>query len=90
MSENNQDLVSQLRQSILQDAIQGKLLPQNPDDEPASKLIERIKAEKEALIRDKKISRPKPLSPIKAEEIPFTLPNGWEWVRLGEIAMHNT
>lgn len=82
----DQDLVKRLRQSILQDAIQGKLVPQDPNDEPASELLKRIKAEKEQLIKEKKIKKPKDLAPITDDEIPFTLPKGWEWVRLGEIS----
>lgn len=78
-------LISQLRQSILQDAVQGKLVPQDPDDEPASVLLERIKEEKERLIKEKKIKKQKSLLPITEDEIPYELPKGWEWVRLGEI-----
>ena len=73
------------KQKVLDLAIRGKLVEQDPNDEPASKLIERIKAEKEQLIKEKKIKKEKPLPPIKADEIPFQIPNGWEWVRLGEM-----
>jgi len=79
------DLLKKLRQQMLQDAVQGKLVPQDPNDEPASKLLERIKAEKEQLIREKKIKKDKPLPEIKPEEIPFELPENWLWCRLGEI-----
>lgn len=78
-------LVKKLRQQILQDAVQGKLVPQDPNDEPASKLLERIKAEKEKLVQDKKIKKEKPLPEIKPEEIPFEIPENWEWCRLGEM-----
>ncbi|WP_304805483.1 restriction endonuclease subunit S, partial [Dubosiella newyorkensis] len=74
-----------LRQKILDLAIRGKLVEQDPNNEPASLLIARIKAEKEQLIKEKKIKKEKPLPPIKADEIPFQIPNGWEWVRLGDI-----
>lgn len=78
-----------LKQSILQEAIQGKLTAtwreQNPDIEPASKLLKRIKAEKEKLIKEKKIRKEKSLPPISEDEIPFELPEGWAWCRLGEI-----
>ena len=74
-----------LRQSILQQAVEGKLCEQDPNDEPASVLLEKIKAEKERLIAEKKIKKQKPLPPINDEEKPFALPKGWEWCRLGEI-----
>lgn len=74
-----------LKNSILQLAIQGKLVPQNPDDEPASVLLERIKAEKKKLIEEKKIKKEKPLPEITEDEIPFEIPDSWMWVRLGEI-----
>ena len=96
----------QLKNSILQMAVQGKLVPQDPNDEPASVLLERIRAEKEQLIKQKKIKREKNPSVIFkgadntpyekigtevrsiADEIPFDIPETWEWVRcssLGEI-----
>jgi type I restriction enzyme S subunit len=79
------DLLKKLRQQILQDAVQGKLVPQDPNDEPASKLQKRIKEEKEKLVREKKIKKEKPLPPIKPEEIPFEIPENWFFYRLGEI-----
>jgi len=79
-------LVKKLRQQLLQDAVQGKLVKQNPKDEPASELLKRIKAEKEKLIAEKKIKKEKELPPIKPEEIPFEIPENWVWCRLGEIA----
>ncbi len=83
---NQLDLLKKLRLQILQDAVQGKLVAQDPNDEPASVLLERIKAEKEKLVREKKIKKDKPLPPIKPEEIPFEIPENWVWCRLGEIA----
>ena len=85
LSEMNQKLPKQIRQSILQYAVQGKLVKQNPQDEPASELLKRIKAEKEKLIKEGKIKKEKPLPPITRDEIPYELPQGWEWVRLGDI-----
>ncbi len=86
--------IKHLKQSLLQDAIQGKLTKkwrqQHPDTEPASELLKRIKTEKEKLIKEKKIRKQKPLPPISPEEIPFELPEGWVWCRLGEIAKHNS
>lgn len=95
----------QLKNSILQWAIQGKLVPQDPNDEPASVLLEKIRQEKERLIKEKKIKRDKNASfifrgednsyyekllatgEVKCidEEIPFEIPQGWEWCRLGDV-----
>ena len=78
----------QLRQRILDRAIRGQLVPQDPTDEPASVLLERIRAEKEELIKEKKLKREKrDNQPI--EEIPFEIPEGWVWCRLGDIAQSN-
>lgn len=78
--------IDTLKQTILQLAVMGKLVPQNPNDEPAAKLLERIAAEKAQLIKDKKIKKQKPLPEITDEEKPFELPNGWEWARFGGIS----
>ncbi len=83
-----EQLISKLRQSILQEAVQGKLVPQDPNDEPASVLLERIKEVKERLIKEGKIKKEKPLPPITEDEIPYELPKGWEWVRLGELCSY--
>lgn len=79
------ELVRQLRQAFLREAMQGKLVPQDEQDEPAESLLEKIKAEKEKLIAEKKIKKDKPLPEIKPEEIPFEIPKKWTWCRLGEI-----
>ena len=89
LSEMNKKLPKQIRQSILQYAVQGKLVPQNPTDEPASELLKRIKAEKEQLIKDGKIKKEKPLPPITEDEIPFEIPSSWEWVKLGDLCSIN-
>ena len=73
-----------LKNSILQLAVSGKLVPQDASDEPAVKLLERIRAERESLIKQKKIKNTK-VEPITDEDIPFEVPESWEWVRLGEI-----
>ena len=96
----------QLKNSILQMAVQGKLVPQDPNDEPASVLLERIRAEKERLIKEKKIKREKNSSVIfkgadntpyekigdevrsLSDEVPFDIPDSWEWVRLGNISSY--
>ena len=100
----------QLKNSILQWAIQGKLVPQDPNDEPASVLLERIRAEKARLVKEKKIKKDKNESIIYRgddnsyyekflatgevkcidEEIPFEIPEGWEWCRLGMLFSHCT
>ena len=82
----NAGFPDKLRKSILQQAIQGKLTERYPADEPASELLKRIRAEKERLIKEGKIKKEKPLPPITEEEMPFEIPEGWEWVRLGNIA----
>jgi type I restriction enzyme S subunit len=79
-------LVKKLRQQLLQDAVQGKLVEQNKKDEPSIELLKKIKAEKLKLIAEKKLKKEKELSPIKPEEIPFDIPENWEWCRLGELA----
>ena len=98
----------QLKNSILQWAIQGKLVPQDSNDEPASVLLDKIRQEKERLIKEKKIKRDKNASIIYRgednsyyekitatgevkcidEEVPFEIPKGWEWCRLGEISTY--
>ena len=74
-----------LKSKVLDLAMRGKLVKQDPNDEPASVLLEKIKAEKEQLIKEKKIKKSKPLPPIKDDEKPFDIPDSWEWVRLGEV-----
>ncbi len=78
--------VAHLRELILTLAVQGKLVPQDPVDEPASVLLQKIRAEKDRLIAEGQIKRDKPLAEIAEEEKPFGLPQGWEWVRLGDFA----
>ncbi|MBE0483357.1 MAG: restriction endonuclease subunit S [Bacterioplanes sp.] len=82
--------INKLRELILELAVRGKLVPQNPDDEPASELLKRIEAEKAQLIKDGKLKKQKPLTPVTDEEKPFELPQGWEWSRLGAISVANT
>lgn len=77
--------IKKLRELILELAVRGKLVPQDPSDEPASKLLERIAAEKAQLVKEKKIKKPKALPEISEEEKPFELPEGWEWDRLGNF-----
>ncbi|MBZ7662247.1 restriction endonuclease subunit S [Klebsiella grimontii] len=81
--------IKKLRELILELAVRGKLVPQDPNDEPASVLLERIAAEKAELVKQGKIKKSKPLPEISEEEKPFELPEGWEWVRLGDIGETN-
>ncbi|MBD9837245.1 restriction endonuclease subunit S [Enterococcus faecium] len=75
-----------LREKILDLAMRGKLVPQDPTDEPASVLLDKIKEEKEQLIKDKKIKKEKPLPKISKEEIPYDIPENWKWTRLSDIS----
>ncbi|WP_411749667.1 restriction endonuclease subunit S [Serratia marcescens] len=77
--------IDALKQTILQLAVMGKLVPQDPNDEPASELLKRIEQEKAQLVKEGKIKKQKPLPPVSDEEKPFELPNGWEWCRLGSL-----
>ena len=75
----------ELKNSILQLAIQGKLVPQRPEEGNAEELYKQIQAEKQKLIKEGKIKKEKPLPPITDNEKPFEIPASWKWVRLGEI-----
>ncbi|EJL6534314.1 restriction endonuclease subunit S [Vibrio cholerae] len=77
--------IDQLKQTILQLAVMGKLVPQDPTDEPASELLKRIAEEKAQLVKEKKIKKEKTLPPIAEDEKPFELPSGWEWCRLEDV-----
>jgi type I restriction enzyme S subunit len=84
--QNKQEiLIQRLRQAILQEAVSGKLVPQDPNDEPASELLKKIKAEKAKFIQERKGKKEIEPIPISKEEIPFKLPQNWIWVRLSEI-----
>lgn len=88
LDSNKEDLLKAIkltRNQVLQKAMQGKLVEQNPEDEPANVLLEKIKKEKDRLVKEKKIRRPRKLAPITKDEKPFEIPKSWEWVRLGEI-----
>ncbi|KJZ02740.1 restriction endonuclease subunit S [Pseudoalteromonas piscicida] len=82
-----EDSIDQLKQTILQLAVMGKLVKQDSNDEPASALLGRIAKEKEQLIKDKKIKKQKALLPISEDEMPFELPVGWEWSRIGNASL---
>lgn len=80
-----EDSIDQLKQTILQLAVMGKLVPQNPNDEPASELLKRIAKEKERLVEEGVIKKEKALPDIQDSEIPFKVPSSWAFARLGEI-----
>lgn len=82
----SKESIDQLKQSILQLAVMGKLVPQDSNDEPASELLKRIASEKVKLVKEGKIKKETPLSPIGEDEKPFELPTKWEWTRLSDIS----
>ncbi|MGU5919659.1 restriction endonuclease subunit S [Klebsiella quasipneumoniae] len=87
---NTEASIDALKQTILQLAVMGKLVPQDPNDEPASELLKRIAQEKAQLVKDGKIKKQKPLPPISDEEMPFELPSGWIWCRISDISTVGT
>ncbi|MGM8634424.1 restriction endonuclease subunit S [Enterobacter roggenkampii] len=85
---NTEASIDALKQTILQLAVMGKLVPQDPNDEPASELLKRIEQEKAQLVKEGKIKKQKPFPSISDDEKPFELPQGWEWCRIGEIIVN--
>lgn len=81
--------VKKLREYILSLAVRGKLVKQDENDEPASVLLDRIREEKDRVVKEKKIKKEKQLTEISEDEIPYELPKGWEWVRIGDIVSFN-
>lgn len=81
----NASFPDQMKKSILQQAVMGKLVPQDPNDEPASVLLKKIAEEKQKLIKEGKIKKQKALPAITEDKIPFDIPESWEWVQLGEL-----
>ncbi len=79
------DGIQKLRKLILTLAMQGKLVPQDPNDSPASELLKSIEAEKKRLVKERKLKVPKPLPVVTSSGEPYTLPQGWQWVRLGSV-----
>ena len=79
----------ELRASILQQAIQGKLVEQRTEEGTGEELFRLIQAEKQAVIKDGKIKKEKPVTQITEDEIPFDIPDGWKWVRVASITMLN-
>ncbi len=81
--------VQKLRELILTFAMQGKLVPQDPNDQPAGELLKAIETEKQRLVKEGQIKQHQTLPQIKLEDIAYELPQGWEWVRLGEVTSYN-
>ena len=81
------DQIKVLRQTILNLAVRGKLVAQEPKDEPASELLKRIKVQRNALVARKLLRREKSLAASEADEIPFRVPSGWEWSRIGDVVL---
>lgn len=77
--------IKKLRELILELAVRGKLVPQDPNDEPASELLKQIAKERDELVKSKVIRKPKTLEKITNSKIPFELPDGWEWCYLDDI-----
>ena len=87
LNKLNAELPERLKKSILQEAIEGRLVPQDPNDEPASVLLGKIRQEKEQLVKEGKLKKKDLIeTPITVDEIPFEIPESWEWVRLGFIS----
>ena len=81
----NASFPEQMKKSILQQAVMGELVPQDPNDEPASVLLKKIAEEKQKLIKEGKIKKEQALDPISEDEIPFDIPENWKWARLGSL-----
>lgn len=88
LNKLNVELPERLKKSILQEAIEGRLVPQDPNDEPASVLLAKIRQEKEQLVKEGKLKKKDlVVTPISEDEIPFEIPESWEWCRLGNIGL---
>ena len=87
----NEELPERLKKSILQEAIQGRLVPQDPNDEPASVLLDRIRKEKAKLVKEGKLKK-KDLkeTPVEENEMPYNLPGSWKWIRFGDLISVST
>jgi type I restriction enzyme S subunit len=81
------EAIDNLKKNILNEAVRGKLVPQDPNDEPASELLKKIEAEKQRLYDEGEIRKPKDLPPVEEDEIPFEIPESWVWTRFGEYAL---
>ncbi|MBS3100088.1 restriction endonuclease subunit S [Candidatus Pacearchaeota archaeon] len=86
---HDKELLNRFKQAILSEAVQGKLVKQNSEDEPATELLKKMEKEKEKLIKEGKIKKGKELPTISDDEIPYDLPKGWVWCRSGEVCWIN-
>ena len=87
LNKLNEELPEKLKKSILQEAIEGRLVPQDPNDEPASVLLDKIRKEKARLVKDGTLKKKDLVeTPIEENEIPFKIPKSWEWCRVGTVA----
>ncbi len=90
LNKLNTELPERLKKSILQEAIEGRLVPQDPNDEPASVLLTKISKEKEQLVKEGKLKKKDLIeTPIAEDEIPFEIPDGWEWCRLSDVVYNH-
>ena len=91
LNKLNEELPEKLKKSILQEAIEGRLVPQDPNDEPASVLLQRIRAEKERLVKEEKLKKKDLVeTPVNEDETPFSIPNSWKWIRFGDLVFTST
>lgn len=90
LEDFNKRFPADMQKSILQMAIQGKLVPQRPEEGTGEELFQQIQAEKQALIKAGKIKKEKPLPEITEDEVPFDIPDSWKWVYIGDLFQHNT
>jgi type I restriction enzyme S subunit len=91
LNKLNAELPERLKKSILQEAIEGRLVPQDPNDEPASDLLDKIRQEKAQLVKAGKLKKKDLIeTPVEEDEAPFSIPNSWKWVRFGDLVSTST
>ena len=91
LNKLNAELPERLKKSILQEAIEGRLVPQDPNDEPASVLLAKIRKEKEQLVKEGKLKKKDLIeTPVEEDETPFSIPNSWKWIRFGDLVSTST
>jgi type I restriction enzyme S subunit len=91
LNKLNAELPERLKKSILQEAIEGRLVPQDPNDEPASVLLAKIRQEKEQLVKEGKLKKKDLIeTPVEEDETPFSIPDNWKWIRFGDLVSTST